>query len=152
MFGGGGIVTGEHAAQLIMCGARAVQISSGMLYHGRRQLRKINKFLSDYMDRYGYRTIEDFRGLGARNVRNFVDICPQLLNVKIVSETDESKCNGCGICTDTMCPARYLENGIAKVRTEDCNICGLCILCCPEGAVHYAPCDLSLGDRIRMGP
>jgi dihydropyrimidine dehydrogenase (NAD+) subunit PreA len=150
IFGGGGIVTGEHAAQLIMCGARATQLCASVLVLGRRQMRKINRFLSEYMDHCGYKTIEDFRGLAAKQIRGFEETILKMEEVKMVSATDESKCNGCGICADTLCPARYMEDGIAKVREEDCNLCGLCLIACPEGAVHFIPSKTSIRDRMKI--
>jgi dihydroorotate dehydrogenase len=55
--GSGGIVNGEHAIQSIMLGAGTVTIASAFIWHGVSHLRSVTKFVSDYMDRYGYKTV-----------------------------------------------------------------------------------------------
>jgi dihydroorotate dehydrogenase len=55
--GSGGIVNGEHVLQSIMLGAGTVTIASAFIWHGVSHLRSVTKFVSDYMDRYGYKTV-----------------------------------------------------------------------------------------------
>ncbi len=151
--GGGGIVTGENAVETMMLGARAIQVCAAVLWHGARQVRRMNKFLSDYMDRHGYKSIEDFRSMHQKYVaKSANEAVEDLKPLSLVSITDDSKCNGCGVCADTMCSARFMEDGIPKVIAEDCSLCGLCEMICPEGAVSFGPCDITFGERILKGP
>jgi dihydroorotate dehydrogenase/ferredoxin len=151
-FGGSGVMTMEHAAQLIMLGANGVQVCAGFIQKGRTFLGRMVKSLNSYMDQYGYKTIEDFRGLGLRHVRGFEDDAKAFGELRLVSATDENKCDGCGICADTLCPARYMENGLAMVREEDCSLCGLCAAICPRGAVYFAPSRSLLAERRDTRP
>ena len=51
---------------------------------------------------------------------------------------DESKCNGCGMCS-TVCPHGVFDtaNGKARIADRDaCMECGACQTNCPEGAIE----------------
>ena len=47
---------------------------------------------------------------------------------------DWTKCNGCGICSDNICPASYTEGRVSKVDPDKCNGCAVCVLICPQEA------------------
>ncbi len=58
-------------------------------------------------------------------------------NAMFVSEVDEGKCTGCGICVD-ICPynAREIDpvRKVAKVHPFLCDSCGACVVACPSSA------------------
>lgn len=62
IIGVGGIISGTDAFEFILSGASAVQIGSLYLREGPGAFSRIQKELSDIMDRKGYKKIEDFRG------------------------------------------------------------------------------------------
>lgn len=48
---------------------------------------------------------------------------------------DESKCTGCGICTD-VCPVNAITvDQVAEIDAETCTDCGLCVAECPNEAL-----------------
>lgn len=52
-----------------------------------------------------------------------------------------ARCSSCGECS-RVCPVAEvlspsLEHGAEKIRSGDCTRCGLCVDCCPEGALTY---------------
>jgi NAD-dependent dihydropyrimidine dehydrogenase PreA subunit len=52
-------------------------------------------------------------------------------------QVDESKCVGCGMCTE-VCPHEVLELSMKKVQIRDrdaCMECGACAMNCPSGAI-----------------
>jgi NAD-dependent dihydropyrimidine dehydrogenase PreA subunit len=60
-----------------------------------------------------------------------------------IERIDENLCTGCGICSDS-CPMdviRMDENtGKAIIQyQEDCSLCALCEIDCPQGAIYVAP-------------
>ena len=65
LVGCGGVDCGEKAVQYILSGCSAVEIGTATF---RRPdiLVEIKKFLADYMDKMGFKTIEDFRGIAAK--------------------------------------------------------------------------------------
>mgnify|MGYP000234334198 CR=1 FL=1 len=58
----GGIETGEHAAEFILMGASTVQVCTGVMIHGYKMVKEMCTQLSAFMDRKGFKSIEDFRG------------------------------------------------------------------------------------------
>lgn len=60
--GVGGVYTGKDAFELILCGAKAVQVSSCHWTEGSSCFERISNELRDIMKAKGYKTIEDFRG------------------------------------------------------------------------------------------
>jgi dihydropyrimidine dehydrogenase (NAD+) subunit PreA len=129
----GGLVTPEHMVEAMMLGARVTQTATGIMLEGRSLLRRSIRFLTDYMEQQGYRSVEDFIGSGLEYVIpvNKIDFQAG----KIYASIDEAKCTGCGRCTQHFCLATYLDDGIAKVKVDDCMGCGACVAICPEAAV-----------------
>lgn len=58
----GGIETGEHAAEFILMGASTVQVCTGVMIHGYKMVKDMCAQLSAFMDRHGFKTIDEFRG------------------------------------------------------------------------------------------
>ncbi len=56
---------------------------------------------------------------------------------------DQEKCTGCGICVET-CPMDVFQWNETTQKTtigypEDCQICHLCRIYCPENAITISP-------------
>jgi TPP-dependent indolepyruvate ferredoxin oxidoreductase alpha subunit len=77
--------------------------------------------------------VEELIGLGLKYIKPGNKI--EFKYGKVFAEVDLRKCTGCGICTDHICLASYMENGTAKVKVDDCIGCGMCVALCPQGAV-----------------
>jgi len=136
IFSGGGITRSDQIVQAVMFGAGAVEVMSGIMFHGNSFIKKSLAFLREYMEKHGYETINDLRGIGVQYVKTPEEVFEKTrhLHRKMKAETDPAKCNGCGICTDTICPASYMQGGVSKVDLDKCNGCGICVLICPEEA------------------
>ena len=57
-----GIHTSETAIKFLLAGASAVQIASAIYPGGPSVITKMNKEISDWMDKKGYKTIDEFKG------------------------------------------------------------------------------------------
>ena len=139
IFSGGGITRPEHVIQNIMFGARAVETLSGIFFRGNPFIRQSLNFLKNYMEMQGYKTLDDFRGIGMQYLTTGEEVFKRTRHLKFKAETDEAKCTGCGLCADTVCPASYIEDRIGKIDPEKCNGCGLCLFICPDGARKIVP-------------
>ena len=62
IIGTGGVCTADDALQLIMAGAAAVGIGSGIYYHGLEIFSRINAGLREYLQREGLKSLEQIRG------------------------------------------------------------------------------------------
>src|SRR3990167_1672633 len=63
IIGTGGITTGEDAIEYIMAGATALGVGSAIYYRGIDVFQKIAKEMKDFMEKMGYKTIAEMRGL-----------------------------------------------------------------------------------------
>ncbi|MGB9628432.1 MAG: FAD-dependent oxidoreductase [Thermodesulfobacteriota bacterium] len=69
---------------------------------------------------------------------------PHLETIGTVSEVDEKKCNGCGLC-EAVCPYKAIEIGlkrtvvgekeVAQINKALCKGCGVCAASCRSGAI-----------------
>ncbi|MDA1316956.1 MAG: dihydroorotate dehydrogenase [bacterium] len=67
IIGTGGINTGEDAIEYIMAGATAVGIGSGVYYRGIDVFKKITDEMSAFMEKEGYKSIEEMRGIAHKS-------------------------------------------------------------------------------------
>jgi len=63
IIGTGGINTGRDAVEMMMAGASAVGIGSGVYYRGVDIFQKVCDELEEFMEKEGYNSIEQMRGL-----------------------------------------------------------------------------------------
>lgn len=129
----GGIVEPEHSIEMIMLGARNIQLSSGIFWRGADLIENTLSFMENFMEKQGYSTVEEFRGLGLKWVKPIEDVDWRL--GEVVSVTDHSVCTSCGICCENICWARSMENRHVVVNAELCTGCGLCDAVCPAEAI-----------------
>jgi dihydroorotate dehydrogenase (fumarate) len=57
-----GIYEAEEAIKLLLAGADAVQVVSTLYLNQTSQIQRIIKGITDWMERKGYETLDDFRG------------------------------------------------------------------------------------------
>jgi len=65
-----GIFNGEDVIKLLLSGASCVQVVSAVFKFGMGVIADINKTISEWMDRKGYNSIEDFKGKLSNRVIN----------------------------------------------------------------------------------
>ncbi len=65
LVGCGGVDCGEKAVQYILAGCSAVEIGTAT-FRRPDTLAEVKQFLSEYMERMNFKSIEDFRGLASR--------------------------------------------------------------------------------------
>jgi NAD(P)-dependent dehydrogenase (short-subunit alcohol dehydrogenase family) len=63
--------------------------------------KRITKFVSDYMARYGYKRVQDLQGHALQYIKPWPEIAEQARQLKLVANVDLSKCTGCGIWPTT---------------------------------------------------
>ena len=68
VIGVGGIMSGEHAWQMLLAGASLVQIYTGFIYGGPGIVRDINQYLQSKIQQHSLDSIQDAVGTGSRFV------------------------------------------------------------------------------------
>lgn len=134
----GGVTSGEDVAKCILCGATAIEVCTAFLLLGRRALTEIVKGFEEWMERKGYRRVEELKGKAASRVLSLYEVDRR---PKFFSRIEEEKCIGCGHCAE-VCPQRAISlspKATATVNPERCDGCHLCGEVCPKGAVLLFP-------------
>ena len=139
----GGLVTPEQCIEIMMLGAKTVELSAGIFWNGLSFPGRVVKFLKRYMSEQGYQSVRDFIGLGLNYIVEMAECQAELKAQigKLIAHVDYNKCVGvakCQICLDTWCAATYAEGGQPKVDADLCASCNLCVIRCPHGARYLA--------------
>ncbi|MEM3704120.1 MAG: tRNA-dihydrouridine synthase [Candidatus Bathyarchaeia archaeon] len=134
-----GITEWEDAVKCIMCGASTVQICTAIMYglKGYNVISDIVDGVKSYMERKGYRRIEEFRGITINQIIPFERVDRETSAWAVV---EEQRCNGCGLCvnwcfSEAIKVARVQERSYANIDADKCEGCGLCVSLCPRRAI-----------------
>ena len=89
--------------------------------------------LSQYMDKKGYTSIEDFRGCAVPNVTAWQYLDPNYVAKAKINEDLCIKCGRCfAACEDTSHQAIAMSpDRVFSVIDEECVACNLCVNICP---------------------
>ena len=70
----GGIETGEDAAQFILLGSDTVQVCTGVMKNGYSMVKPMIDQLSEFMDRHGFNSLDDFKGHSLQFFRTHAEL------------------------------------------------------------------------------
>ncbi|MFC2067446.1 4Fe-4S binding protein [Chloroflexota bacterium] len=136
VIGCGGITTWQDAVQMIMWGANALQICTGITLYGFKLIDDINRGLEYFMTEKGYSTIDDFRGAALQNI-----LPPEQLEFQDLYLTvRQDLCNLCMRCLSIgPCLAISFRDNAIYLDNDECITCGTCIGVCPQRAIEFHP-------------
>ncbi len=133
----GGVSTGADAVQYIMAGATAVAAATSSTLKGFDVYERIYNQIIDFMNRKGYESLADFRGLTLRRIREREENKKQIIFDVILPVCDEEKCTHCGKCAKSCTyGAIRMENKKPVFSEKECHGCGLCVSVCPSKAIE----------------
>ena len=145
VIGVGGIYTADDALQYLLCGCPLTGVGSAVYFKGLNVADDIQSGIKQWMQKKGYRRIDDFRGKALDSIRDGADLkseekyphtippdCPYgpLINM--------DKCTLCGRCTvSCIYNAITIDKATAGIHTDwsKCWSCGFCVGICPSNAV-----------------
>lgn len=135
VMGGGGISSFADAVETIMFGASLTFVFTHIMLEGFEVISKMNTQLKSFMDEFGYRSIEDMKGLALRNLIANSELDPA---IGPPAKIDMTRCVGCGICEKiAFCRAISIQDKKAVVEQNLCECCGLCASLCPKNAIYF---------------
>ena len=132
----GGILSGADAVQYIMAGASAVSAATCGTVQGISSYQRVYNEIIDFMDRKGYNSLDDFRGLTLQRIREREENKKHIIFDAILP-TCNDRCTGCSRCVKS-CPygAIVMEGKRALFIKDNCHGCGLCVTACPAKAIE----------------
>jgi dihydropyrimidine dehydrogenase (NAD+) subunit PreA len=127
-----------------MSGASTVQICRTVMAEGWDVVTGWLKFIDTWMDKKGYKSIEEMRGIAADRVITDYSklplIRPQVMGGPKPSKKiflHKKKCIQCGWCEPSCSHlAIQWEDGYPKFDRIKCELCGMCESTCPVGALE----------------
>lgn len=137
----GGVEDWQDAVEYIMLGASIVMVGSAAIAYGHRLAKELTQGLTRFMERKGYQSTTEFRGITSQRYQIGKPYSLHALNEKQPRNivVDEVKCNGCGKCVppcQVYRGAMQIVDGLAVINRDLCQKCNLCALVCPEGAIR----------------
>ena len=133
----GGVSNWRDAAEFITLGASNVQVCTAAMLFGFKIINDLCDGLSDWMDKKGYQSINDFSRAAIPNTTDWKHLN---MNYKRIAYINQDACIQCGrcfaACEDTSHQA-ILKIGDADNREytvidDECVGCNLCQVTCPE--------------------
>lgn len=137
ILGMGGISSWQDAVQYIAVGANAVQVCTEVMLKGYGIIKQLLQGLTQYMDNYGFNSVEDFRNKALPKITTHNILYKQPRKYAFI---DENKCVACGKCSMICDESGYQaiaksNNGKFVVETDKCDGCSLCSHICPQKAI-----------------
>jgi dihydropyrimidine dehydrogenase (NAD+) subunit PreA len=129
----GGISSWRDVVEYIMVGATTVQTCTAVMWNGLTIFNEWIEGLKSFMDRKGYDSIEDFRGIALPYLTSVEELAT---HAPATAAVDGDLCTGCKMCIQ-VCQYDAITLSTDKVRVDDakCDGCGLCIAWCPVSAI-----------------
>jgi dihydropyrimidine dehydrogenase (NAD+) subunit PreA len=142
----GGITTWRDAAEFIALGSGNVQVCTAAMTYGFKIVEEMISGLSDWMDKEGYTSIDQFVGKAVPKVSDW-----KYLNLNHITKAkiNQDLCISCGrchiACEDTSHQAiMATRDGVRhfEVMNEECVGCNLCVIVCPiEECIAMEPLE-----------
>ena len=149
----GGIFNSDDVVRYLMAGCQVAGMCSAIYSRGVEVLGKTIKDLNDFMDRKGYKNIDEIVGKVVDDFIYLRDWPREEIMSKyspVIAKIDESKCTSCGICAK-LCAYGAIEmtsNG-PEINNDYCKGCGWCVGHCPTQAIKMY--EKESGDLVWNG-
>lgn len=125
----------KDVAEFMMSGATTVQLCSVIMLKGIGYLKEVIAGLNEFLDRKGYKSVNDIIGTAAKSALLYDEIYELGRSKAIILE---EKCTMCGLCPES-CFYDAIETDEEKVWVnENCIGCGICLSICPFDAIELS--------------
>lgn len=128
----GGVNSYREIIEYIMLGATTVQLCTAVMWEGYPVITKILDDLNNWMDRKGYQSFDEIRGIALKDITTVEQLAkeePKFAHI------DPKLCVGCGKCEKVCLYRAISQNGKSyTVDQTKCDGCGACQMWCPVKA------------------
>lgn len=125
----------KDVAEFMMSGATTVQLCSVLMLKGIGYLKEVIAGLNTFLDRKGYKSVNDIIGTAAKSALLYDEI---YAIGRSRATIDEEKCTMCGLCPETCFYDAIESDGERIWVNENCVGCGICFSICPADAVELS--------------
>ena len=130
IIGVGGVTSGKDAAEMLMAGARAVQVCTEAILKGPGVYGKIAKELNDFLDSHGYSNVNEIIGISHKKAEE-----RKFRTTSIPPKVNLDKCIKCGQCKVSCVYEAIDIKDKLHIDNSKCFGCGLCVTKCPKKAL-----------------
>ena len=130
IIGVGGVTSGKDAAEMLMAGARAVQVCTEAILKGPGVYGKIAKELNDFLDSHGYSNVNEIIGISHKKAEE-----RKFRTTSIPPKVNLDKCIKCGQCKVSCVYEAIDIKDKLHIDNSKCFGCGLCVTKCPKNAL-----------------
>ena len=129
----GGVNSYHEVIEYIMLGATTVQLCTAVMWNGYERITKIINDLNDWMDRKGYKSFDEIRGIALKDITTVEELAKLPAKHAVV---DKDTCTNCGLC-QKLCMYRAISerDGARWADPGKCDGCGVCQQMCPAKAI-----------------
>jgi len=127
----GGISKWQDAAEMILCGANLTGICTAVMLNGFDIVRPMIRGLKTWMDSFGYKNIDDFRGKLVPEVKNAAELTIYEGYAEVTKKGCAEKCGLCHKICIQFAP-ELITSDTMKINRELCTGCGICAARCPN--------------------
>lgn len=134
VLGGRGATTWQDGIEFLMGGAHGVEYCVTIMLRGLGYVKVLKEGLESFMERRGYKTIGDFRGIALKHILSDKEM---IENIKpLFVEVDMKKCTGCYRCLEVCWydAIKRLPKKVTGIK-DNCVGCTLCSQVCPVRAI-----------------
>ncbi|MBU1107082.1 MAG: NAD-dependent dihydropyrimidine dehydrogenase subunit PreA [Candidatus Riflebacteria bacterium] len=138
IIGCGGAETWVDIAEYLMCGAAAIQVTTGIIHYGQRIVEDMAEGLSDWMDAKKFNNLQEIVG---KSLVKTVGTDAFDLSRQGIAQFDLDKCIGCGqcyiVCQDAGGQGLGWDSEKRRPVPDDkqCLSCMICGMVCPVDAM-----------------
>lgn len=139
----GGVARSDDVVKLILAGAQVVQTCTAVVMRGYAVIRRLVDGLERYLERKGYATCDEMRGIVCHRVMSAEQVDRSFSRIASI---DQSRCTSCDQCYAVCIYGAVSRDDGYQVRPEVCDGCGLCVQVCPAQCIEMVqrPADLPL--------
>lgn len=138
VIGIGGASSAEDVIRYVMAGATLVGVCTAGHIAGEDAYSRIIEKLPAILEKYGYGSLDEIRGLTIRRIKRRKQRGMQAVTEPVPAVIAPEACIACGRCIRACAYEAIIMEEKARVIPDRCIGCGLCVSVCPSDAIEQS--------------